>query len=142
MTAYTSHDEVQTAMYNVLCPGGNVDPVLAGLGVTGVFDWQSVPQNQPYDYITIGDGYEIPQDTFDSAGFLYFPTMHIWSRQKNTKNPSLMINRANQFFNRQSLELESLKSVYSIIYRINWLDGGDGLTLHVAAQYQCYSSQT
>src|SRR5436305_12075617 len=113
MPVYTSHDEIQTAMYNALMPSGSVDGTLSGLGVVGVYDWRNVPQNANYDYITLGDGYELPEDTFGPVdGWKYYPTLHIWSRQRNTRNAALMVGRLHQLFHNQQLALPTLNNCY------------------------------
>lgn len=141
---YTSHNEVQTAIYALLAPSGVVDSTLSGLGVTGVYDFRAVPQNAVFDYITFGDGYELAENTFDSDGYKYYPMVHIWSRQNDTAPASAMLSRINQLIDpvpRRALTLPNLTNVYCTYQRANWLDGGDGLTLHVAITYLAYSVQ-
>ena len=138
---YTSHDEIQTAFYNALAPGGVIDATLVSNGITGVYDFRAVPQNAVFDYITFGDGYEMSDDTFDSDGFKLYPMVHIWSRQRATTPATNVFNRINQLLHRQSLTLPSLNNVFCLLQRANWLDGGDGLTLHVAITYYTYSVQ-
>lgn len=138
---YTAHNEVQTAIYALLAPGGTVDATLAGLGVTGVYDFRAVPQNAVFDYVTFGDGYELPDHTFDSNGYRYYPMLHIWSRKNDTSPASSMLNRINQLLDRQTFTLANLNNVFCLYQRSNWLADPDGLTLHVAITYLTYSVQ-
>src|SRR5260370_3504557 len=92
----TAQNEVQTAIYNLLVPSGSLDTQLATLGVTAVIDFVSVQQNQLFDYITLGDAREQPNNTFGRRGYIYRPKIHIWSRQRGTKIPSLILARINQ----------------------------------------------
>lgn len=149
--AWDSQIQIQTAMYSMLVPGGVLDATLASLGVTGVFDWLAVPQNQPFDYITLGDGYELPNDTLGSSGhsngYLLYATVHVWSRQKGDANPSAMIDRMNSIFlnrDNQPWTLATLKHVYTRPYRCTWLPDAAGIIpiLHIANQYQIYTVQS
>ncbi len=115
MTVYTSVDEVQTAFYALLKPGGTLDATLSGLGLNAVYDFLNVPQNAPYDYLTLGDGYELPNNTMGVRGhrngFYYYPTLHLWSMQRGTKNPSGMVSRVIELFDGIDLTLATLTHV-------------------------------
>lgn len=141
--ANTSQIEIQTAMYNALMPGGVLDATLAGAGLNAVYDLFNVPQNAPYDYLTIGDGYELTDHTFDSNGYLYYNTLHIWSVQRGTLQTSIMVDRLDQLFDRKTLALATLHSVYTLRQRCIWLADSQGVTpiQHVAIQYKSYSTQ-
>lgn len=147
MSVETSQDEVQTAMYSLLMPGGALDSMLAGYGLLAVYDFAGVPQNAAFDYLTVGDGYEMPYDTFGengtADGFYYFSTLHIWSTQRGTKNPSLMVARLNALFHRQPLALATLNHVYTRRNMTKWLADPSGVipVLHIALQYKIYSTQ-
>lgn len=146
--AYTSQTEVQTAMYGLLMPSGTLDSTLSGLGLNAVYDFMNVPQNAAFDYVTVGDGYEIANDTLGedghADGFYYYPTLHLWSAQNGTQNPSLMIDRIQQLFHRQSLTLATLTHVSTRNNRTVWMvdPGGTLPILHIALQYKVYSVQS
>lgn len=144
----TSQNEVQTAFWNTLMPSGTLDATLAGYGLQAVYDFMAVPQNAPFDYLTIGEGYELAEDTLGGPGagndgFYFFQTLNLWSRQRGTQNPSLMIARLNQLFHRQPLTLATLKHVYTLRNRCVWMQDISGVipVLHVSLQYKVYSTQ-
>lgn len=146
--AYTSQAEIQTAFYSTLVPAGTLDATLASLGCNAVYDWMAVPQNAAFDYITLGDGYEIAKDTFGpdghANGFLYYATLHVWSAQRSSANAWGMIDRLNTLFHRQSLTLQTLTHVYTLIFRTNAIYDQQATipVLHIAHQYQIYSVQS
>lgn len=147
---YTSQQEVQTAIYNLLVPSG-LDSTLSGLGLLAVYDRFAVPQNAPFDYLTIGEGYELPNNTLDAEGsdkgFYLFTTLHLWSTQRGTQNPSAMVARINQILtnkNNQPWTLATLHHVYTMLNRTTWLQDTTGIipVLHVAIQHKHYCQQT
>ena len=143
MTVFTSQNEIQTAMYAALMPSGTLDATLANLGLLAVYDLWNVPQNAPFDYITLGDGWEMPSDTFDSNGYKYTANVHLWSAQRGTQNPSLMVNRLDQLFHRTQLSLATLRNVYSMRQRATWMSDPAGTIpiLHIVISYLSYSVQ-
>jgi hypothetical protein len=144
-SAYTSHNEIQTGMYAKIAPGGVLDATLANLGLLAVYDLWAVPQNAPFDYLTIGDGHELANDTLGPAGaangFYDYAIVHIWSRQRGTQNPDAMVSRLNQLLHRQALTLPTLTHVSTLYQRTTYMADPDGLTLHIAIQYLSYSVQ-
>lgn len=145
--AYTSQNEVNTAMYSVLMPSGTLDATLAHLGLLAVYDFTAVPQNAPFDYLTIGDGNELHDDTLGvlghSDGYKYNAKIHIWSSQRGTQNPVKMVDRLDQLFHRQSLTLATLTHVWTM--RTNLVFMADPQSaipyVHIIATYQTYSVQ-
>lgn len=79
--AYTSVNEIQIAIYGLLVPAGTLDATLASLGVLAVYDFMAVPQNAAFDYLTLGDGYEIRDDTLGTEGhnhgYKYYASVHV-----------------------------------------------------------------
>lgn len=150
--AWTSKNECQTYIYStLLVPSGTIDATLTSLGIVGIYDWMNVPQNAAFDYITLGDGYEMPKDTLGlgghSNGFLYYPNIHIWSSQRNTANPDAVENRINQLLiNRdtQPWTLPTLTHVYTMLFRTNNTYDSQGTipVLHKTLQYQIYTTQS
>lgn len=147
MTVYTSANEVQTAMYNMLMPAGSLDATLAGLGLNAVYDFAGVPQNATFDYMTIGEGYESPNDTLGDSladGYYYYAMLTIFSRQRGTANIDAMVSRLDQLFHRQSLTLATLKHVYTLRQRVvRGIDpSGTIPILKTVVTYKVYSSQS
>lgn len=143
MSQFTSQNEIQKAMYGRLMPFNNIDPALASLGCKGIYDWKNVPQNAPFDYITLGDGYELTNHTFDGYGYKYYAMVHIWSNQNNSENAQLMVSLLNQYFDKQSLTLATLGNVFSLNQRTTAMLDQSGTipVVHYAIQYLSYSVQ-
>jgi|SRR5579859_3898042 len=137
----TAHDEIQTAIYAKLAPLGFVDSQLAALGVVGVFDFVSVVQNQPFDYITIGDGREDPNNAFQQRGYDNRLRIHIWSRQRNTQVPSAILARINTLIDQKDLTLSTQHHVSTMYQNAIWVQDPDGLTIHVVAIYEIFSQE-
>ena len=141
MAVQTSQNEIQTAFYARLVPSGVIDSVLSASGVVGVFDFRNVPQNQPFDYITLGEGFELPNNTLGRRGYTYYPTIGIWSRSKGTDIPTAIVARINTLVDQKILTLSTHEHVSTLYQRATWLADPDGLTLHVALQYQLYTEE-
>lgn len=145
--AYTSQAEIQTAMYNMLVPSGTLDTTLSSLGLNAVYDLMNVPQNAPFDYLTLGDGYEVAKDTLGldghSNGFQCYTTLHLWSTQNQTQNIDLMIDRIVQLFHRQALTLQTLNHVSTRTNRIIRMIDPSGTfpVFHAAIQFLIYTVQ-
>lgn len=128
-------------------PAGTLDATLAGLGLNAVYDFAGVPQNAAWDYLTIGQGYEMPNDTLgpdgQSDGFYYYHTLTIYSVQRGTANIDAMISRLNQLFHRQPLTLATLNHVYTLCQRVTRSPDPQGTIpiLKAAVTYKVYSTQ-
>lgn len=149
--AYTSIDEIQTYIYGLLVPAGTLDSTLSGLGLNAVYDFLGVPQNAPFDYLTLGDGYEIKSDTFGNEGhqrgFKLYTTLHLWSSQRGTKQAAKMIDHINSLMlnkDNQPWTLATLTHVYTMLNKCTYLADSAGTIpiLHVATQYEIYSVQS
>lgn len=137
----TATSEIQTAIGNLLVPSGTLDATLANLGVTGVFDIRSVPEDQAFDYITIGDTQETPNNTLGRRGYNNTFIAHIWSRALGTKNAQAMLARLNQLIDQQHLTLATQGHVYTMYDWSQFLPEPDGLTLHVPVRYKIYTEE-
>ncbi|OLE51930.1 MAG: hypothetical protein AUG51_20595 [Acidobacteria bacterium 13_1_20CM_3_53_8] len=137
----TASGEIQAAIGNVLVPGGNLDATLTSLGITGIFDQRGVPENQPFDYITIGDTIETPNNTLGRRGYNNTVTIHIWSRQFGQKTVQAMIARLNQLFDQVHLNLATQAHVYTMYDQSMYLPQPDGLTLHAPVRYRFYTEE-
>jgi hypothetical protein len=137
----TATSEIQTAFYSLLVPGNVLDATLASLGVTGVFDERAVSESQPFDYITIGDFTEKPNNTLGRRGYDNSATIHLWSRQIGQKPAQLMVARINQLIDQQHLTLASQAHVYTMYDMSQYIPQPDGLTLHVPIRYMLYSEE-
>ena len=143
MTAYTQQPEIQRAMFQKLKPFNNIDATLAALGCKGVYDWKNVPQNAEFDYITLGDGYELTDHTFDGYGYKYYAMVHVWSNQNNSENPQYMVSRLNEMFDKQTLHLDTMNNVSGLNQRTTNLLDQTGIIpiVHYAVQYLFYTVQ-
>lgn len=139
--SHTALSEIQQAIYDALVPGGTLDATLAGLGVTGVFDLQGIPENQSFDYITIGNALEIPWNTLGLRGYQLTYTIDIWTRQRGTKNVDAMVARINDLLDQQHLMLPTQSHVGTLYDRAQHVLQPDGLTLHVPLRYIIYTQE-
>lgn len=137
----TASSEIQTAIGNILVPSNVLDATLASLGVTGVFDDRAVPETQAFDYITIGDIQEKPNNTLGRRGYNTTFTLHIWSRALGNKNAQLILARLNQLIDQVHLPLATQAHVYTMYDNAQFLPETDGLTLHVLVRYMLYSEE-
>ncbi len=137
----TATSEIQTAIYAKLAPSGTLDATLASLGVTGIFDARAVPENQAFDYITLGNTIEKPNNTLGRRGYDNAFMMHIWSRQIGMKPAQMILNRMNQLIDQQKLTLATQGHVSTMYDMSQFLDDPDGLTLHVPVRYMLYSEE-
>lgn len=137
----TASSEIQTAVGDILVPNGALDATLTILGITGVFDIRAVPESQPFDYITIGDMQEKPNNTFGRRGYNNTFTLHIWSRALGTKNAQMVLARLNQLLDQVHLNLTTQSHVYTMYDSSQFLPEPDGLTLHVLVRYMLYSEE-
>jgi hypothetical protein len=138
MSVQTAINEVQAAVYALLVPSGSIDTTLASLGVVGVFDWRKVPQNQPFDYVTLGDITETPENTLGRRGYVLNFAIHIWSRYLGTQAPSAMLERINELIDQEPLTLATHAHVSTRYQRTKTYADQDGLTIHLIAQYQIF----
>lgn len=137
----TATSEIQTAIGDILVPSNVLDATLASLGVTGVFDDRAIPENQAFDYITIGDMQEKSNNTLGRRGYNNTVTVHIWSRAFGNKNAQLILARLNQLLDQQHLSLATQAHVSTMYDMSQFLPQPDGLTLHVPVRYMLYSEE-
>lgn len=141
MSTQTSLAEIPAAIYAKLVPGGVLDSTLAGLGVTGVFDFRAVPENQAFDYITLGDASEMPDNTFGRRGYDSKILLHIWSRAIGSKTANSILARLNTLLDQQPLSLATQSHVYTMYDWSNRIADPDGLTLHVPVRYKIFTQE-
>jgi len=137
----TATSEIQTAASEKLVPNNVLDATLASLSVTGVFDERAVPENQPFDYLTIGDTIEKPNNTLGRRGYNNAFTIHIWSRAIGNKNAQAILARLNQLFDQQHLNMATQAHVSTMLDSAPFMPQPDGLTLHVPVKYMIYSEE-
>lgn len=137
----TASSEIQTAIGALLVPGDVLDATLASLGILGVFDTRAVNESQPFDYITIGDIQEKPNNTLGRRGYDTNFTLHIWSRSLGNKNAQLVVARLNQLIDQVHLDLATQDHVSTRYDTSQFLPEPDGLTLHVLVRYMLYSEE-
>src|SRR5579859_3233812 len=133
--------EVQAAIYAKLYPSGSFDSTLASYGFTGAFDWRDVPQNQPFDYITLGDSIESPNNTLGRRGYNLHYTIHLWSRQYGDLPSLQAVARLNQLLDQQPLTLATQTHVYTMFNQSLPVADPGGLTLHTALSYMIYTTE-
>src|SRR5690242_20674744 len=117
MTSYSASKEVQQAIYAKIQPNGVLDSILSSLGILAVYNARAVPQNAPYPYMTIGEGYETSDDTLGTLGFKYSFTINIYSWEDGGENLEDAVSRINELFHEQDLTLQTLKHVYTLNQR-------------------------
>ena len=137
----TAAGEIQVAIGNILVPASTLDATLASLGVTGVFDHRGVPESQPFDYITIGDTIERPNNTLGRRGYNDTITIYIWSRQLGQKTAQAIVARLNQLLDQVHLNLSTQAHVYTMYDQSMYLPQPDGLTLQAPVRYLLYSEE-
>jgi len=137
----TAAGEIQVAIGNILVPSGTLDATLASLGVTGVFDQRGVPENQPFDYITIGDTIERPNNTLGRRGYNNTINIYIWSRQLGQKTAQAIVARLNKLLDQVHLNLSTQAHVYTMYDQSMYLPQPDGLTLQAPVRYLLYSEE-
>lgn len=141
MSTQTSLSEVQAAIYAILVPSGTLDATLAALGVTGVFDFRAVPENQAFDYITLGDATEMPDNAFARRGYDSKILLHIWSRQLGVKTADSILARLNALLDQKPLTLATQSHVYTMYDWSHHIADPDGLTLHVPVRYKIFTQE-
>lgn len=137
----TARSEIQAAIYTKLMPGGTLDSQLAALGVVGVFDLRAVPDNQPFDYLIIGDSHEMPMNTLGRRGYEVTTTIHIFSRQRGAKATDGMIARLNALLDQQPLTLATHTHVGTFYEDSRDTAQPDGLTLHTLVMYRIITQE-
>jgi hypothetical protein len=112
------------------------DAPLMGL-ITGVFDRKGIPPGQAYPYITIGEGTETADDTFDTQGYADTTTLHIWSIQPGGQEAQQILGNLNRLLNGQPLTLDSLDHV-GTWYDLAWTldDPADTRLTHIVVRYR------
>lgn len=133
MSTQTALPELQTAIYTKL----KGDSTLSGL-IQGVFDEGAIPENQAFPYIAIGDGTEIPDNTFGRRSYDVTMMLHIWSEAIGFKEAYGILARINFLIDQQTLSLQTqtyVSAMYDQTIAMN--DPGDMITLrHLACRYK------
>ncbi|HEX3640199.1 MAG TPA: DUF3168 domain-containing protein [Ktedonobacteraceae bacterium] len=137
----TAAGEIEKAVGDILAPAGVTDTVLSSLGIVGVFDVRGVEDNQPFDYITIGDTLERPNNTLGRRGYDNSFTVHVWSRAFSTKKVQAIVSRINQLLDQVHLNLSTQAHVSTRYDQSMYLPQPDGLTLHAPIRYMFYSEE-
>jgi hypothetical protein len=141
MSTQAARGELHAAFDAKLRPGGVVDATLASLGVVGVFDIRGVPENQAFDYITLGKIQERPNNTFGRRGYDDTVWVHIWSRALGTKNVEGMMARLNVLFDWQPLSMATQTHIFTMFDWSDVFEDPDGLTLHGVVRYKTFSQE-
>ncbi|SRR6266705_5082134 len=139
----TAGAELPTAFYAVMVPGGTLESGLAALGLTGIFDQSGVPEDQPYDYVTLGDITEVPWNALQHRGYEATMTLHIWTRQGGFQQAFLIANRLNQLFDQQTLTLPTQQSIATMYDGLQTMNDEDarGRLQHVPIRYRAFTQE-
>ncbi len=137
MSTQTSLGEWQTAAYAKLTG----DTTLMGI-VTGVFDYGAVPQNQPYPFIVLGDGTELPMNAFGTRGYISTLTLHIWDNSNGFKTCQAILANMNRLLDQQILSLATLHHVYTLYNFSQTLnDPGVNNIKHMPVRYLTFAQE-
>lgn len=109
------------------------DPILMAK-IKGVFD--SVPNDQAFPYVTIGDVTSSPYRTFDRFGEECTITLHIWSRYNGFKEAAEILDDLNRIladtvFSVPGWDMEACYYNFSETLR-----DPDGITRHIPVRYR------
>ncbi|KIX79116.1 hypothetical protein SF23_02570 [Streptomyces sp. MBRL 10] len=104
MSAPTALGPVQQAVYTRLTG----DPALAAL-ITGVYD--HVPEDVVFDYVTIGEATEIPDNRHGGFGRQTTITLHVWSRYRGHARGLQIAARVTALLDHQPLTIVGLHHV-------------------------------
>ena len=69
--------ELQKTLWDIL----HLDATIISLGVTGVFDSTSVPEEQPFPFITVGDNPMDNRSNHTNRGWSSSVTIHVWYQE-------------------------------------------------------------
>ncbi len=130
----TSLPELQQAMYNTLTG----DTTFMAL-VTGVFDYGAVPQNQPYPFVSIGNGTETPDNAFGTRGYDATIQLDIWDDSNGFKTCYGILARMNTLLEQQMLTLATQHHVYTLYdFSTNLNDPGLNNIRHTPVKYKTF----
>ncbi|MFB6517440.1 DUF3168 domain-containing protein [Streptomyces sp. NPDC056401] len=104
MTAPTALAPVQQAVYGQLTG----DPALMAL-ITGVYDY--VPEAVTFDYVTIGEATEIPDNRHGAFGRQTTLTLHVWTRYRGHARGQRIAARIVELLDHQALTVAGLHHV-------------------------------
>jgi hypothetical protein len=145
LSTQTSLSEVQTAIYSKLTSDAALIALLATplMGTYSVFDFGSVPENQPFPYITLGNAQEKPFNAFGRRGYLTKYTIDIWDSQFGGFQLSQQIlARMNFLLDQKPLTLATQTLVYFLYQGAMHLnDPGDYKILHTPVDYEYFSQE-
>jgi len=126
---------VQQSLYQ-MCTN---DATLLALA-TGVFD--ATPENQPFPYIVIGEGTEVPWNTFGRRGRQTTVTNHVWSQATTNGEASAIIARMNVLLHRKVLgAMAGYENVLCLYDMSQVFPDADGLSIHGIVRYRLLSQE-
>ena len=148
MSAQTSLGEVQAAIYTRLTGDTTLMALLATplMGTFAVFDFATVPESQPFPYITLGDADEKPFNAFGTRGYLAMYKPHIWdSSFGGFKKSQQILARMNFLLDQKdqsTIPLATLKLIYILFQAaIQMNDPGDYKILHTSVEYETFAQE-
>jgi len=130
----TATQQIQQAVYGVL----STDAALLAL-VPGMYD--EVPENRTFPYLVLGDATETPLDTFARKGRIATITVSIYSMQKGFKESLTIADRVDVLLNRNSFNLSTYDTVYTMYKMLSTQRMGDGLTRKVDIKYDVFAEE-
>jgi len=134
MSTQTALPELQEAIVTKL----KADATLAGVNglVTGIFDEGAVPENQAFPYVAIGDGIELPENTFGRRGYIPTMMLHIWSQYVGFKECYTILAQLNELLDQKPLTLATQTHIYTMYDQSQAMNDPDGITRHLAVRYK------
>ena len=148
MSTQTSLGEVQVAIYARLTGDVTLMNMLATplMGTYAVFDFATVPESQPFPYITVGDADEKPDNAFGTRGYLTMHKLHIWDSQfGGFKKSQQILARMNFLLDQKdqsTLPLATQKLIYFLFQAaIQMNDPGDYKILHTSVEYESFTQE-
>jgi hypothetical protein len=102
--------------------------------ISGVFD--SVKQDQAFPYVTIGEGFSNPFNSFEHPGEEVVPTIHIWSRYKGFKEGQEIAADIHRLLTNKTIEVEGYGNVDCFFDNSETMRDTDGITRHIMLRYR------
>lgn len=120
---------IQETVYNLL-----TNDVPLSAKINGVFDAHPEPQRFPY--VTIGDGYSNPYNSFQRNGEEIYFNVHVWSRYKGFKESQEIVADIQRLLAQKELDVDGFGQVPCFFDDSDTLRDGDGITRHVILNFR------
>lgn len=81
----------------------------------GVWDFGAVPTDNPFPYISVDMGHELPDNAFGTRGYAARPIVNMYSRYQGMTECYTIYNALNGLFDQAPLTLATQKFVYLLL---------------------------